>query len=564
MSEEAVRADNQQFHKLALERYLPVVRDLSDILVDISHEERLSRIPFARPRRRRLNPHLAPQRSSAATDSLMLALPSAAPRSAAPSVSAAPPSALASAGTAPSPLHFSGHGSGPSSSGSGASYFAANPPAVAAQIQAPASSAPHCAAPVSAGSAAFPSLHLAALDLDPSNPRISVDDKHAIMNIRDQYVARVNVLIANLPPEVTYIYTHPPRQTAPQLRLPHAQPHARTTGFEASFLNIMRHDLSRLPVPSPFSFDPLIRPLQIMQRLAKSMTHGEFITPQLYIPADVWCQPGARIAFLDLKCSVFGQLFVPLGRLKSYQQDDPDVTSIRSFNRAIEDYESATDAARIQLVKRLKFLAADDDAKLGGAFGDVLGGPSAPDPAQAIATPTTGRDRFIMNWSVKLQKSFEKFTGKEGRGAAARHDVSSGLAGGSGGGSPSGQGAGGPSAAAAGGGSGASAKMQTLISYRDIMTRFLIESCLVFAYWVDKVTTRSGGSDDDLASDDLPSLPGRGAPSQLVQTPEARHVRNKLKKLLTFYDSVVCVMLARDLHELVDRFTRKIRKVSNI
>eukprot|EP00842_Homolaphlyctis_polyrhiza_P001531 jgi/Hompol1/2379/HPOL_001108-RA len=472
MSEEAVRADNQQFHKLALERYFIVIRDLSDLLVVISQTERMLRTRLERPRR---------------------------------------------------PAHSDPSNSANGSSTRDSSYSSSIPVELIAMAAA-------C--------------------------QLSDSDKHAIMSIRDQYIARVNVLTANLPSDITSSYAHPaPRTTwlgrngtasasysaaaaaaaasvgtsAISGTTSHPQQQSRIASFELAFLTIMRNDLSRSTVPGPFSFDPLIRPLQIMQRLAKCMTYGDFLTSNLYIPADVWSQPGGRIAFLDIKCSVFAQLFVPLGKLRSYQQDDPNVSNMRSFNRAIEDYESATDAARSQLLKKLKYLV-DEDGKISFNFGEVLGGPMPQENA-----PTTSGQSRLASWGLKFQKSFEKFKSKD----KSRDNSSSTSS---------------PSTTI----TPTSAKAVTLISYRDIMTRFLVESNLVLTHWVDKVTTKSGDSDEDLAYENS------AMQNKMVQLPEARHIRNKLRKLITFYDTVVCVILARDLHELVDRFTRKLRKISNI
>ncbi|KAH6560994.1 hypothetical protein BASA62_010157 [Batrachochytrium salamandrivorans] len=236
---------------------------------------------------------------------------------------------------------------------------------------------------------------------------VSPDDKHAIMHIRDQYVSRVNTLTASLSTDITSAYLHPPpRQLLPKSP-PSVHHHSRTAAsFELSFLNIMRHDMSRHPLPSPLSSNPLLRPIQIMQRLAMSMTHGEFLTLQLYIPADVWVQPGGKVSFLDLKYHSFNQLWAPLDRLRSAQQNDPDMIDMPSFNKAVEEFEVAIDAIRALLSKKLKYLTPEEDSRASSSFLDT---PVSHDSVTSLSNPpSTGRDR-LLSWSNKFQKSLEKF-----------------------------------------------------------------------------------------------------------------------------------------------------------
>ncbi|KAK5666492.1 hypothetical protein QVD99_006566 [Batrachochytrium dendrobatidis] len=475
LSDEAVRADNQQLHKLALERYLIVIGNLTDILVCVSQVERLLRAPCTRPHRRRATQDLGLNKTSS-----------------------------------------------------------------------------------------FGGILQTSQTTEKSLWSVSADDKHAIMHIRDQYIARVNTLIATLPIDVTTSYSHPlvkPPFAAIPVSL---DPPSHSPSFEIAFLNVMRQDLSHTSVPDPLLNDPLLRPLQIMQRLAKSMSHGGFLTNHLYVPSDVWTQPRGKIAFIDMKCNTFNQLFVPLDRLRAAQQNDPEISSISNFNKAVEEYEFAIDVVRTQLLKKLKYLSSDDDGRSSSMFLDSHASHSTLDPS--TTQPNPSRDR-LLSWSHKFQKSLEKFKSVKERGSSgSSKSISATTTSNSTSSNPSGIlsiSTNNISMASASStlNAGASKGSASLLVYSETMSRFLNESRQILLQWVERVTTLAQTTDSDPTNPISPNSKHAQYPPLSVQ--DTYHVRSKLRKIMQFYDSVVCAMLLKDLHGLLDRFINKICKVAN-
>ncbi|KAI8919727.1 hypothetical protein BC831DRAFT_480282 [Entophlyctis helioformis] len=706
MAEEAVRADGNQLYKLALERYAAVIRHLTDVLVSISQAERQKRLLFVRPHRRCVDQASSggqPDRQSATSRGASARdmhpagdMTGSAPATAMPD---GPKTSMGSNDAFASvtgdekhlimrlrdqymtrvttilshlPLEVS------------AMYSHTFPSSQASVSQAPLSTGV-TAPPGASLTGSFKSGEQDSVLLQSALSRSSLAKSASSLSLASletrSAAGQTTIAYAGLPPQPLPLVPST-SATSLQTSAPIGKPLSRRPApFELSFLAIIGRDLSREPLPGPFSFDPLVRPLQVMQRLAKSMVHGEFLTPQLYIPCEVWTQPGGKITSAELKLAAIQQLFAPLGRLRAYQHQDPDIQHLAHFQQAVADYEAVMDTVRVALLKKLKYLTVDEDTKLGGAGSDILGDGTAngvvavpfpgsipynsnasggyssfggaasgatmqgpgylggPDATLASTAsvpssyqpatntpPSAGRDRLFSSWGLKFQKSIERFKGpsrdKRSQGGSGHGDASSAstgvgmgfslgssisasnaggagpgslgrdnmastpgigrdgsskslISGTSGGTSGSGSGSGNGSSSGFGGALGgnvsATGKTALLIGYRDMMVRFLTESHLVLAFWIEKVTPKSGGSDDNLlqmmgGSDGDASFsapPPRSAMST-VDAPEARHIRNKLRRIMAFYDSVVCVVLMRDLQELLDRFTRKIRNVSNM
>ncbi|OAJ41395.1 hypothetical protein BDEG_25005 [Batrachochytrium dendrobatidis JEL423] len=96
---------------------------------------------------------------------------------------------------------------------------------------------------------------------------------------------------------------------------------------------------------------------------------------------------------------------------------------------------------------------------------------------------------------------------------------------------------------------GASKGSASLLVYSETMSRFLNESRQILLQWVERVTTLAQTTDSDPINPISPNSKHAQYPPLSVQ--DTYHVRSKLRKIMQFYDSVVCAMLLKDLHDLL-------------
>ncbi|KAJ3093185.1 hypothetical protein HK102_003593 [Quaeritorhiza haematococci] len=305
----------------------------------------------------------------------------------------------------------------------------------------------------------------------PAEAPLTEAEKKRLIEIRNSYIQRVDVLLANLPPDVTVAYRvsqYPSAQRKPSYntmslsasRSPPAPPTSlnidtSTPSLNSSLTTIVNTlkdaatleaviledpSLQQDPLePPPSQSQPEYRSFWLMRLLAKTMVTGGFLTPRLHVPPQLWRQSGAKFSAVDAKCSSCEVLLVYVNKLRQLE-----VQETAALMRELEEFENAVDKMRDSLSKKLRFI--DDhqgvrssvqpqqqmqipqtptvDSGLSSSFpsSSYAGGSSAllaPPPTPTLssfpgsssaslsASSSSSSSRF-MSWSSKISKSMEK------------------------------------------------------------------------------------------------------------------------------------------------------------
>lgn len=245
-----------------------------------------------------------------------------------------------------------------------------------------------------------------------SSTSISELSRRKIIELRNQYVQRVDLLIGNLPPNISAIYSGkgfgvaaPKEMDSMTMNPPD---HISTEPFEAydAFFEVVASDDPNQlgppePEPEPVSYfltPPITqasnprRPFWMMRLLCQTMTSGGMLTPRLHVPRHVWFQSGARFVSIESKFSACEQLYVGLKdcRLAVFGQNvapglykkdegkpqyplDPG-----SVYRSLTTFETVMEVVKVDICKKLRYL-------------DLSAGGSAPGGSSSSSGGTIGR-----------------------------------------------------------------------------------------------------------------------------------------------------------------------------
>ncbi|KAI8807036.1 hypothetical protein BJ742DRAFT_814182 [Cladochytrium replicatum] len=169
--------------------------------------------------------------------------------------------------------------------------------------------------------------------------------KKKLIDIRNSYIQRVDVLLDHMPVESAAMYNTPPGglpsdpkalPTPPALEnaamSPKRTPAGQKTSAPGSTVPqaveaILKEDpallLDSSPIvptsatPDPLPTKPEFRTFWLMRQIMRSMSTGAFITPRLYVPRAVWYLPGAKLAAYDAKLHAIDEAARMLGRFKT-------------------------------------------------------------------------------------------------------------------------------------------------------------------------------------------------------------------------------------------------------
>ncbi|KAL1934869.1 hypothetical protein VTP01DRAFT_7051 [Rhizomucor pusillus] len=138
------------------------------------------------------------------------------------------------------------------------------------------------------------------------------------------------------------------------------------------------------------------KPLRLILSLEKSMDHGAYITPRLYIPKNMWQQPNIRLPHLEIKVAACETLMNDLARLEKWSQLDDLTGSLKLLEQFLEAVESLQN----NLSKKLKRESMDASTS-----GSVVNGS---DIASGVEASSGKRTQSFMSWGSKLSKSVER------------------------------------------------------------------------------------------------------------------------------------------------------------
>ncbi|KAI9011249.1 hypothetical protein BC832DRAFT_333800 [Gaertneriomyces semiglobifer] len=187
----------------------------------------------------------------------------------------------------------------------------------------------------------------------PDGWYLSLEDRRRLVELRNGYVKRVDVLLPLQPPLGKLLYNSRPSSILP----PTAASFRRSSSIKPTapsqslFESILTPEPFLSEPPDPPPPNPLQRPFYYMRLLAQSISTGGFITPSLYIPRQLWLQPASKFVALEAKQSAVDQLLNVILRAKAV-----DATDTRILLRELDAIVAALDNVRETLGKKLRFI----------------------------------------------------------------------------------------------------------------------------------------------------------------------------------------------------------------
>ncbi|KAI8074460.1 hypothetical protein BC940DRAFT_315078 [Gongronella butleri] len=169
--------------------------------------------------------------------------------------------------------------------------------------------------------------------------------------------------------------------------------------------------LSPPAITEPMASKHLEAHLKLVLALEQSMIQGSYITPNLFIPQNLWQQSNVRLTSMDIKVAACETLMIDLTRIEKWR----DLDDIRGSLRLIESLEEVVDNLQVTLSKKLKrdSLADQEDTASPTMMDDMTSSTmslvSGGGPSSQASNGTSGPGkRHIMSWGSKLTKSVER------------------------------------------------------------------------------------------------------------------------------------------------------------
>ncbi|KAJ3055035.1 hypothetical protein HK097_011671 [Rhizophlyctis rosea] len=247
-------------------------------------------------------------------------------------------------------------------------------------------------------------------------------ERKRLIELRDTYIKRVDILLSHLPPEFSAMYNAPTKSNSSttlsrSTSLSRIRPSTTSSipSTESTFESVLLEDPTIHEQPPTPPSDPTRHPFYLMRLLHQTMTVGGYLTPSLYVPRQLWFQSGARFVAIEAKLVACEQLLVYLTKLR--QIGNTDVVTLQ---RELVEFESAVDGLRKDLTRKLRFIDEGVGSPLSATTMTPKASPLSPYPPDitspvlpssasilSTSSSTTSTNRFS-TWSNKLSKSMEK------------------------------------------------------------------------------------------------------------------------------------------------------------
>ncbi|KAI7892626.1 uncharacterized protein EV154DRAFT_550571 [Mucor mucedo] len=150
--------------------------------------------------------------------------------------------------------------------------------------------------------------------------------------------------------------------------------------------------------------------LDLMNKLLQSMLHGGYITPNLYIPMDLWYQPNVRLPTTDGKIAACELLLIALERMDK-RKNFSDSSTVETDLKVLEQ---TLNRIKYTLIKKLGYLISpggendpsslvdhhhhgQSSSRYSSYMSSLIGGSSGVKTSQTLSA-----------WSSKLSKSVER------------------------------------------------------------------------------------------------------------------------------------------------------------
>ncbi|KAI7874879.1 hypothetical protein K492DRAFT_211289 [Lichtheimia hyalospora FSU 10163] len=162
-------------------------------------------------------------------------------------------------------------------------------------------------------------------------------------------------------------------------------------------------------------------PMRLVLSLEKSMEDGAYITPRLYIPKNMWHQPGIRLPHVEIKIAACESLMADLSKLERWNKLDDLTGSLK----VLEGLEDAVESLKNTLAKKLKRESVNGNTTVAsnGQQSPVtttssssvmsMNTNSIPDnmsvsSISSNASTSYKKSQAFMSWGTKLSKSVER------------------------------------------------------------------------------------------------------------------------------------------------------------
>ncbi|CDH51401.1 predicted protein [Lichtheimia corymbifera JMRC:FSU:9682] len=167
-------------------------------------------------------------------------------------------------------------------------------------------------------------------------------------------------------------------------------------------------------------------PMRLVLSLEKSMEDGAYITPRLYIPKNMWHQPGIRLPHVEIKIAACESLMADLSKLERWTKLDDLTGSLK----VLEGLEDAVESLKNTLAKKLKRESMNGSSNTATSAATSNGQQSPvtttsssssvismnntiPDniSVSSISSNTSSsykKSQAFMSWGTKLSKSVER------------------------------------------------------------------------------------------------------------------------------------------------------------
>ncbi|KAJ3167804.1 hypothetical protein HK101_011712 [Irineochytrium annulatum] len=347
----------------------------------------------------------------------------------------------------------------------------------------------------------------------PAGDEFPTEEERAkIIELRNTYVQRVDLLLANLPAQVVAVYNgvgfgvRPPNPDLIPISDPSnpnfsTDPSLLQSSYDEFLDEVLLDDPSALDAPEPPPRNPDHRAFWLMRLLARTMKQGGMLTPTLHVPRHVWYQTGTKLMAAEAKFQACESLYMTLKRFRDL--GDVKALPLEKVAQSLEELEGVADGIRATLGKKLKAVGQGSGEDLSGGGSGAGSGTSTPrqtDQDSVMTNATTGSR--LLNWGSKLSRGLSTL------------------------------------------GKGKAEKVADMGFYIELLSR-LFQQSQFLEIWMKHFEGQAQGS-------------GQGGAYQGAQ------ILERLRRISGFYMTVICGFVLKDFQVLMERYLNKMGQVASL
>lgn len=257
---------------------------------------------------------------------------------------------------------------------------------------------------------------------DPKNGRWESirDERYRVIQLRDMYISRINVLLKSLPHEYSVTYNsriisirknasptakcHPEVSPSPPLSTKRRHfariIHQREVSQENKELHAA---LKGEPLLSVYRLPKeelaLIYPYWLMSRFALSMVSGAYLTPNLHVPSELWSQKNYRVPAMEQKIEICNIIVIHLNHMQKVNPND-----YRAVERELSSCIAALEHVQLLFSKRISTIDYQSRKKSYRQFSKLI---EVSSTAPSEAPLQVNKGRIMESVGFAINKSLE-------------------------------------------------------------------------------------------------------------------------------------------------------------